>query len=95
VRQGDTGDLFYVVESGRLSVSVDGVVTRTLGPGDFFGEIALLRDVPRTATVAAESEVLLQTLGRDAFLEAVTGDPPSARAADAVVGARLAAPASA
>lgn len=95
VRQGDAGDRFYVVESGRLSVSVDGVVTRTLGPGDFFGEIALLRDVPRTATVAAESEAQLQTLGRDVFLEAVTGDPPSARAADAVVGARLAAPASA
>jgi MFS family permease len=89
VRQGDHGDRFYVVEAGRLRVSVDGSAGRELGPGDSFGEIALLRDVPRTATVRAETEVRLQALERDDFLEAVTGHPPSARAADAVVGARL------
>jgi MFS family permease len=89
VRQGDHGDRFYVVEAGRLRVSVDGSAGRELGPGDSFGEIALLRDVPRTATVQAETEVRLQALERDDFLEAVTGHPPSARAADAVVGARL------
>jgi predicted MFS family arabinose efflux permease len=89
VRQGDHGDRFYVVESGRLRVTVDGSPGRELGPGDSFGEIALLRDVPRTATVEAETEVRLQALEREDFLEAVTGHPPSARAADAVVGARL------
>jgi MFS family permease len=89
VRQGDHGDRFYVVEAGRLRVSVDGSAGRELGPGDSFGEVALLRDVPRTATVQAETEVRLQALERDDFLEAVTGHPPSARAADAVVGARL------
>jgi MFS family permease len=89
VRQGDHGDRFYVVETGRLRVSVDGSAGQELGPGDSFGEIALLRDVPRTATVWAETEVRLQALERDDFLEAVTGHPPSARAADAVVGARL------
>jgi MFS family permease len=89
IRQGDHGDRFYVVESGRLKVTVDGSVGRKLGPGDSFGEIALLRDVPRTATVQAETEVRLQALERDDFLDAVTGHPPSARAADAVVGARL------
>jgi MFS family permease len=93
IRQGDHGDRFYVVESGRLRVSVDGRAGGELGPGDFFGEIALLRDVPRTASVTAETDALLQALGREAFLDAVTGSAPSARAADAIVGARLAVPA--
>jgi predicted MFS family arabinose efflux permease len=89
IRQGDLGDRFYVVGSGRLRVTVDGVPTGEVGPGDFFGEIALLRDVPRTATVVAETEAQLRALGREDFLAAVTGNAPSARAADAVVGARL------
>jgi predicted MFS family arabinose efflux permease len=89
IRQGDRGDRFYVVESGRLDVDIDGAHTRELEPGDSFGEIALLRDVPRTATVIARSDARLWSLGRDEFLDAVTGHPPSARAADAVVGARL------
>jgi MFS family permease len=89
IRQGDHGDRFYVVESGRLRVSVDGSPGRELGPGDSFGEIALLRDVPRTATVEAVTEARLHALERDDFLDAVTRHPPSARAADAVVGARL------
>ncbi len=93
IRQGDHGDRFYVVESGRLRVSVDGAPAGEVGPGDFFGEIALLRDVPRTASVTAETDTRLRALGREAFLEAVTGSAPSARAADAIVGARLAVPA--
>ena len=90
IRQGDPGDRFYVIESGRLRVTVDGAPTGELGPGEFFGEIALLRDVPRTATVVAETESRLRVLDREEFLAAVTGHAPSARAADAVVGARLA-----
>ena len=78
-----------MVESGKLRVTVDGTATGELGPGDSFGEIALLRDVPRTATVTAETDSQLLALGREEFLDAVTGHPPSARAADAVVGARL------
>jgi CRP-like cAMP-binding protein len=89
IRQGDHGDRFYIVEAGGLRVSVDGSPGRELGPGDSFGEIALLRDVPRTATVEAETDSRLLALERDAFLDAVTGHPPSARAADVVVGARL------
>jgi MFS family permease len=89
VAQGDPGDRFYVVAEGELKVTVDGHAAGSLGPGDSFGEIALLRDVPRTATVEAQTASRLYTLGRRAFLDAVTSNPPSARAADAVVGARL------
>jgi MFS family permease len=89
ITQGEPGDHFYVVAEGQLDVIVDGKRTRTLGPGDSFGEIALLRDVPRTATVTAITDATLYALGREAFLEAVTSSPPSARAADAIVGARL------
>jgi MFS family permease len=89
IAQGEPGDRFYVVEAGRFEVTVDGSTARELGPGDFFGEIALLRDVPRTASVSALTDGRLQALGRQEFLDAVAGHPPSARAADAVVGARL------
>jgi MFS family permease len=89
IRQGDPGDRFYVIESGRFAVAVDGTAAGELDPGDFFGEIALLRNVPRTASVTAETDGRLLALGRHAFLDAVAGNSPSARAADAVVGARL------
>jgi hypothetical protein len=89
VRQGEAGDRFYVIETGSFAVSIDGVPAGKLGPGQFFGEIALLRDVPRTASVTATTKGRLQALSRHEFLDAVTGHPPSARAADAVVGARL------
>lgn len=89
VRQGEHGDRFYVIRSGRTAVDVDGAPSGELGPGDFFGEIALLRDVPRTATVRAEEELQLYALERDDFLAAVTGHAPSRAAADSIVAARL------
>jgi hypothetical protein len=89
VAQGAAGDRFYVVRSGRATVEVDGAETGELGPGDFFGEIALLRDVPRTATVRALDELALYALERDDFLAAVTGHAPSRAAADSIVAARL------
>ena len=91
VRQGAAGDHFYVIVHGELDVSVDGRAAQPLRAGDYFGEIALLRDVPRTATVRAKTDVELLALDRDDFLAAVTGNAASAEAAQAVVAARLAA----
>jgi Na+/melibiose symporter-like transporter len=89
-RQGEPGERFYIVGEGEVEVSVDGRAAATLGQGDYFGEIALLRDVPRTATVTARRETMLLALDRDEFVSAVTGHPASREAADAVVAARLA-----
>jgi hypothetical protein len=90
IRQGDPGDRFYVIEEGEVVVSKNGRQVATLQQGDFFGEIALLREIPRTATVTAQTDTLLYALERDDFLEAVTGHPQSAEAADAVTRTRLA-----
>lgn len=87
--QGDRGDDFYLVAEGDVDVAIDGKHVRTLGPGDYFGEIALLRDVPRTATIRAAGPVRLLALDRDSFLATVGGNRASANAANAVIGARL------
>ena len=80
-RQGDVGDRYYVIESGDVEVVGDGHVVATLGPGDGFGEIALLRRSRRTATVIARSDVRLCALSSDRFLPVVLGFTPSAREA--------------
>ncbi|NYE36980.1 MFS family permease [Nocardioides cavernae] len=79
--QGDVGDRYYVVESGAADVVGDGRVVATLGPGEGFGEIALLRAAPRSATVRARTGVRLRTLDAHHFLTAVVGWTPSAREA--------------
>ena len=89
VRQGDPGDRLYIVSDGEVAVWKDCRPVASLEQGDFFGEIALLRDVPRTASVTALTNVRLYALERDDFLEAVTGHPLSAEASDKVTRARL------
>ena len=82
IREGEAGDRFYLVSEGELAVSIAGEHKRDLGPGSTFGEIALLRDVPRTATVTAVTDCRLLALERDVFLQAVTGSRRSVRAAN-------------
>jgi len=88
-QKGDPGDRFYVVDDGSVEVLTDAQQPVVLHRGDFFGEIALLRDVPRTATVRARTDARLYALGRDVFIPAVTGYAPSREAADKVIGMRL------
>jgi MFS family permease len=88
-RQGDEGDRFYVIERGEADVIGDGRLMRTIGPGEGFGEIALLKDTLRTATVRARTTLELCTLDRRHFVAAVAGYRSSAQEADALVLDRL------
>lgn len=90
IREGDPGDRFYIVAEGTVEVSEYGRAISELGAGGYFGEIALIRDVARTATVTTKSQTVLYALDRDDFLAAVTSHAPSAEAAEDVVSSRLA-----
>jgi CRP-like cAMP-binding protein len=89
--QGDRGDCFYVIQHGEADVIGDGRLTRTMGPGEGFGEIALLHGTPRTTTVRASAALQLYTLDRRHFVSAISGYRSSAREADSLVLDRLAA----
>ena len=91
MREGEPGDRFYVVTEGSAAVTVAGVSRPNLGPGDGFGEIALLRGVPRTATVTAAGPLRALSLTRDRFLTAVCGNQVSAEQAEALARRRLSA----
>ena len=91
VREGDPGDRFYMLAEGTVGVTTHEQSLGELEAGAYFGEIALIRGVPRTATVTALTPVVLYALDRDDFLAAVTGHAPSEAAAESVVSARLAA----
>lgn len=88
--EGDDGDGFFIVEEGEVEVAKGGMRVAQLGAGGYFGEIALLRDVPRTATIRTLGPVRLLRLERDRFIATVTGNPASSDAADAIVGTRMA-----
>ena len=89
VTAGESGDRFYVLLDGAVDVVTPAGGTRRLGIGESFGEIALLRDVPRTATVTAFIATELLALDRGSFLEALTGQPRSRALADAAASRRL------
>ncbi len=89
IRAGDIGDRFYIVADGEFDIDANGRHS-TAGRADYFGEIALLRDVPRTATVMATAASRLFALERDDFLAAVTGHSAAHAAGEAIVGQRLA-----
>jgi MFS family permease len=95
VAQGAPGDRYYVITAGTAVVRRNGEEIRHLGAGDGFGEIGLLRDVPRTASVVAESRLELRTIRRADFLGPVTGYASAAQTATEVVAGHLAADAAA
>jgi Cyclic nucleotide-binding domain len=89
ITQGDPGDLFYAIAAGEVEVVRDGVRVANLARGEGFGELALLLDRPRNATVVALTDLRLYTLSRNEFVPAVTGNPRAAQAGDELVRIRL------
>jgi MFS family permease len=92
ITQGDVGDRFYVIREGSADVEVDGELVRTVEAGDSFGEIALVRDIPRTATVRAVTDLELSALQRDVFVGTLSRHPASAESVGSIVAARLPGP---
>ena len=90
IREGEPGDRFFAVAAGSVEVTTGGRFVASLGPGDYVGEIALLKDVPRTATVTARSPVRAFALDRAHFLAALSGSGDATRIADETIGFRLA-----
>ncbi len=83
IREGDVGREFWVVDSGELDVDQGGLPIAHLGPGASFGELALIRDIPRTASVVASTDVALLALDREAFLLTVSASPRAVAEASA------------
>jgi CRP-like cAMP-binding protein len=90
ISEGEAGDRFYIVARGHAAVTRNGKHLRECGPGDYFGEIALLRDVPRTATITAEDDLELYALERVAFIDAATGHAAGREAGEEIVRQQLA-----
>jgi predicted MFS family arabinose efflux permease len=87
--QGEEGDTFIVIEDGTVEVAMDGLPHHVEGPGTGIGEIALLRAIPRTATVTALRPVDAWAIDCETFVDAVSGHEGSRAAAEAVVESRL------
>jgi MFS family permease len=91
IRQGEPGDAYYAIAAGQLDVLQDGRFLRRCGRGEGVGEIALLRAVPRTASVIAHTDATVYGLAREPFLTAVLGHAATQRQAHTTTDARLAA----
>ena len=89
IREGDAGDRFYAIVRGEVEATRAGSTLGRLTDGEGFGEIALLRDVPRTATVTTTTETRVLTIEREDFLLALSGHPDAGRAAHRVSDDRL------
>jgi MFS family permease len=90
IRQGEPGDAYYAIAAGELDAVADGHFLRRCGRGEGVGEIALLRAIPRTATVIAHDAATVYELNRELFLTAVLGHAPTQRQAESIAAARLA-----
>jgi CRP/FNR family transcriptional regulator, cyclic AMP receptor protein len=88
-REGEHGQEFFVLESGTVSVTVGGNQVATLGPGDFFGELALLDAGPRNATVTAETDVKVLVVSQQEFMGLLEEEPTVAVRMLPAIGARL------
>jgi CRP-like cAMP-binding protein len=89
VRAGDPGKSFHVLLEGNAKVVLAGRRPRRLGPGDYFGEMALLDDAPRSADVVADSDLLTLSIERPGFLKLLRADPPLAHTLLRTLAARL------
>jgi CRP/FNR family cyclic AMP-dependent transcriptional regulator len=88
-REGESGREFFVIIDGEVSVTKDGNELRRLGPGDFFGEIALLEDRPRTATVIAATPLRFFVLTRQSFRSLLAHQPQLEQKVNAALDERL------
>ena len=91
IRQGEQGEAYYAIAAGQLDVVQDGRFLRRCGRGEGVGEIALLRAVPRTASVTARTDATVYQLAREPFLTAVLGHAATQRQAHRLASTRLAA----
>ena len=85
ITEGDHGDCYYAVADGELSVTRRGRIVRTLSRGDGFGELALIRDIPRQATVTATTDVLMYRIRKEPFIETLSGHTSAASTAKEVI----------
>ena len=89
IKEGERGDCYYAIAQGELAVTRVNQFVRMVSRGDGFGEIALIRDVPRQATVTAATDASLYTLDRELFVQAVTGHATATSAVESVISRHL------